>query len=180
MTMHTATARTDLIRERGIRLMERAYYVDYEYALKIAAFARTAAVVDIAVYHYRLGEQSQSVAPLNYVKNYDQHGRVVREALNFASGGGIGILHPGYTARSIRLIINTHLNISLIYNPNKRQGRAQAALFMSFLKAEHPLFHTFARRRYVQALALNRLGLSAWAYPRRRPAPPCPARRGSR
>jgi glycosyltransferase involved in cell wall biosynthesis len=179
MTMHTATARTSLVRRHDIRLMERAYYVDYEYSLKIAAFAETAAVVDVCVYHYRLGGQNQSVAPLSYVKNYDHHARVVRKALNFASRGDIGARRMQYVTRSISLIINTHLNIALIYNPEKIQGRRQAALFMSFLKAEHMVFYKLARRRYMLALALNRLGLTAWVYRRRRPAPPCRARRGS-
>ena len=164
MTMHTMTVRAGLIREHGIKLMERAYYVDYEYSLKAAAFAKTAAIIDITVYHYRLGDQNQSVAPLNYVKNYDHHARVVREALSFAAREDIGAQRARYVIHSVSLIINTHLNIALLYNPDKKQGRGQAALFMSFLKTEHPNFYKFARKRYIQALALNWTGVRFWIF----------------
>lgn len=54
ISIHTLTARTALLREVGLNVLEKTFYEDYEYISKATLFARSIEFVDLAVYHYLL------------------------------------------------------------------------------------------------------------------------------
>ena len=160
LSLHTTSARLSLLRRHDIRVQRHTYYVDFEFILKASAHARTAMFVNHFIYHYQLGNPEQSVDWKNYVRKHDHHDRVVREALTLASAGNHAPDKRDYVDHSVLLLIHTHLNIFLIYNENRAQGRKQAADFMRFLKVEYPQFYRKARLRYAKARALNLLGVN--------------------
>lgn len=75
--MHAITYRTKLLRDNGITISEKSFYVDMEYVVFPMAFIQTLAYVSEKVYCYRLGTAEQSVNPKNYVKNRVMHRNVV-------------------------------------------------------------------------------------------------------
>ncbi|MBR6890967.1 MAG: hypothetical protein IKN05_08260, partial [Clostridia bacterium] len=66
----------------------------------------------------------------------------------------------GYVSRRCQLLIHTHLNILLIYDRNRRQGRRAARDFMNWLKARDGGMAALVRRRYLLALALHCAGFT--------------------
>ncbi len=158
-SLHTLNVRLALLREHQVRLLEHTFYVDSQYVLQATSFARSALVTRLGVYFYRVGNAAQSVDHKNYVRRYKDHDRVLRACLRFLKEGGVPPERSGFAAHSVLLLIHTQLNIALLYNPDQREGREQAAQLRALLKEEAPELARAARRRYAQAMILNRLGV---------------------
>lgn len=165
--IHTLTARTDYLRGLGIRLLEHTFYEDFEYVVKASAPAATIAYLDIEVYQYLVGNANQSVSHANYVRRWGDHTRVVDELLRYldaAEAGEVaGGLEPAalaYLREKVHLIVDTHYNIALLFDGDRRRGRDRARAFRRRLRERNPDQFRRGERRYRVALALNLLGIS--------------------
>ncbi len=81
--MHEWTIRTAILKEHGIRLSERSFYVDMQYILFPVPWIRTVCILDEIVYQYRLGSEAQSVSIRSMQKNRGQHRAVLRSLTGF-------------------------------------------------------------------------------------------------
>lgn len=134
LKLHTLTVRTELIQKFGVRLREHTFYVDAEFILKTTSRARSILFLDHWVYHYRVDNDDQSVSDRNFVRLYDHHDRVVRECLRFLEEGEWDAPRRVFCERSLALLVNTQLNIALIYNADRKQGMRQALELMKLLR----------------------------------------------
>lgn len=159
MMMHTMNTKTELLRANAIHLLEHIFYVDYEYIVKATTCAKTVTFVDLEIYQYLVGNVNQSVNHQNYVRRYDHHDKVTREMCAFADAYEGDEKIAAYLARRVCLIIHTHMNISLIFNENRKEGLAQAKEFRSYLKEKHPHFFELTAKRYRTARLLHTLGV---------------------
>ena len=163
--IHTVNASTDFARGLGLRLLERTFYEDSQYVIELTSQARTVTFLDIEVYQYQVGNASQSVAAPNYVRRFADHDRVVRRVAEFAEerllDPGLEEARAAYVRERARLLVNTHYNIMLVYDDDRRRGRARAREFRSWLASEHPWLKKATDRRYYEGLALGAVGGSA-------------------
>lgn len=161
ISMHTVTPRTELLRTAGVRLMEHAFYVDMQYVIGIACFARTVTAMQLSVYHYALGIRGQSVNPVNYVRNYAQHDRVLKACARYCAENA-NQMPPGreeYVRTLLTLLAHTQYNIALIYNPDRQEGARQARELTAFLSNEFPWLARATRKRRYTAHLLHDLGV---------------------
>ena len=162
--IHTLTVRTEHMRSTGMCLLEHTFYEDYEYIVKASVPATSIEFFDIEVYQYLVGNAGQSVSHANYVKRWDDHERVVWELLRYLAACRERASHLSpealeYLEYKVHLIIDTHYNIALLFDDNKKRGRARARTFRDKLKASDAWQWEWGNRRYRQALVLNRLGI---------------------
>ena len=75
--------RTKLLQEMGLELPEHTYYVDLIYIIEPMLYVNKVVFLDIKPYQYRVGNQSQSIARCNMVKNYEQHKKVILRVLDY-------------------------------------------------------------------------------------------------
>ena len=160
ISIHTLSIKTSLLRDKGIHVLEGIFYVDYEYIVKSTCCAETVSFIPLEVYQYLVGNVNQSVAAANYVKRYDQHEKMVREMLRFAEGSSFPGAIRQYLDRKVQLVIHTHYNILLIFDPDRRRGAARARQFHAWLCEEYPHFAAMTDRRYRQAQVLHMLGVN--------------------
>ncbi len=159
LALHTMSVKTELLNRYHVRLLEKTFYVDSQFVLEATAFAQTALVLRMGMYYYRVGNVNQSVHYLSYVKRYPEHDRVVSACMDFLAKGEYEKERRGYVAHSVALLINSQYKIALIFNPNRRQGRAQAMQLRSRLKKENPGLAKATDRRFFEGMILNRLGI---------------------
>lgn len=162
--IHTLTVRTDLLRRAGVSVLEHTFYEDFEYVVKASAPASTIAFLDIEVYQYLVGNAAQSVSHQNYVRRWDDHARVVRELLRYAAevrGGrlDLGAEAQAYVEYKLHLVVDTHYNIALLFDADRKRGRARARAFRAELHEFDRTQWRLGERRYWSALALNVLGI---------------------
>ncbi|MCD8154652.1 MAG: glycosyltransferase [Clostridiales bacterium] len=159
--LHTMSVRTDLLRQKGIRLREHIFYVDFEYVVKTTCESRTVQFVDLEIYQYQVGNEAQSVDSRNYVRRYSHHDQMVKEVLHFSENPKFQGAIRKYLDTRIRLVIHSHYKISLIFNENRAEGLNQARSFHRYLKKHYPQYCKSTRKRYLQALILHFLRVDA-------------------
>lgn len=159
MALHTMSVKRELLEKHHIRLLEKTFYVDSQFILMATAFVQTALVLRMGIYFYRVGNAAQSVYYLNYVKRYAEHDRVVSACLEFFKEGDYGEARRNFVKHSVALLIHTQYNIALIYDPNRKEGRARAKLLRQKLCSAHKELQVQTDRRYFTALILNLLGI---------------------
>ena len=159
--IHSTNVRTDFLREHEIKLLEHTFYVDYEFIVKIASFASTIRFANLEACNYYIGNAEQSVAPANYVKRWDDHSRVTEELLHFATELDASPARKEFVNTRVKLLVDTHYNIALIYDSNRKQGMQRAREFREFLARNYPDFHASGEKRFRMAQLLHYLGFDA-------------------
>lgn len=62
LTFHGITYRTDFYKTEGIKLSEKVFYEDHEYATFPCSKAKSILPLDLFIYEYRIGDVTQSVS----------------------------------------------------------------------------------------------------------------------
>ena len=157
--IHTLTLKTELLKTADIHLLEKIFYVDYEYIVKATCIGKSIIFLDLEIYQYLVGNINQSVSCQNYVKRYSHHDQVVKELLRFASESEYEGARKEYLDRKVNLIIHTQYKIALIFNMNRKEGKQQANDFRMYLKTYYPMYEKNTRKRYYQAKILHLMGV---------------------
>jgi len=157
--IHTSSVKTSILRENGIHLLEGVFYEDIEYVIKSTVRAETVIFKDLEVYQYLVGNDNQSVSLKNYVKRYSHHLAVTNELVRFAGEFQCEGKRREYLYNRVRLLINTNINICLLYNENRKEGRRLAKSFRDELRQKNEKLYSVTKKRYLSALALNLLGI---------------------
>lgn len=157
--IHTLSIKTEILKSNHIRLLEGIFYVDIEFIIKSTVHAKTIEFLDLEIYQYLVGNVNQSVNYRNYVKRYSHHEQVTKELIAFATSHTCtGVLRQ-YLDTRICLLINTHMNISLIYNENRREGLKQAREFRQYLKQANSNYYNATKKRFIISAVLHFIGV---------------------
>lgn len=157
--LHTLSTKTELLKKHNIHLQEGIFYVDIEFIIKATMEAKTIEFHDIELYQYLVGNVNQSVSCKNFVKRYSHHDQVTKELIRYATEKKADGAMKEYLDRRVCLVINTHMNISLIYDNDRKQGRGRAKEFRNYLKEKNPDYFKATKKRYRVALLLHYLGV---------------------
>ena len=157
--IHTLSIKTEILKSNHIRLLEGIFYVDIEFIIKSTVHAKTIEFLDLEIYQYLVGNVNQSVNYRNYVKRYSHHDQVTKELISFASEYNCSGALRQYLNTRICLLINTHMNISLIYNENRKEGIAQALAFRRYLKEANVGFYRETKKRFIVSICLHLIGV---------------------
>ncbi len=161
--IHTLTCRTDYLRSIGFRLLEKTFYEDFEYVVKATLDASTVEFVGCRVYQYLVGNASQSVADESYVCRFDDHTRVCTTLMELlrARSAQLSPARLAYLERRCALLSNTHLNIALIFDKDRRRGLRRAREYMGYLRSCAPQVAQACRGHYRKAMILHFLGIDS-------------------
>lgn len=161
--IHTLMIRTDYLQAVGLRLLEKTFYVDFEYVVKATLDAQSVQFVNLNVYQYLIGNANQSVADANYVKRWVDHTRVTECMLDLyeARKQQIEPARRDYLLRRCTLISNTHYNIALIFDSDRKRGMLRAKDFRAHLAQDHPEVASLTDRRFKMARMLHWFGVNS-------------------
>lgn len=154
--IHSATFRTALLREHGVRLQEHTFYVDVEYALLPIPFVQTVLFLPDTVYLYTVGSAQQSTDRHNFVRRYDDHARVVKRMAAFYGGpecAACGAAQRRYVRSVLDKLCFTHYMLSAYYDDDTKRGKSRAREFDAWLREQSPpLYADLGRSLYIRAL----------------------------
>ena len=159
--IHTLTIRTGLLKASGIRLLEHTFYVDLEFVVKAMLTAQTVRFERLRVYRYLVGNATQSVADAGYVRHFDDHTRVCKELLEQLNRGDLDDKRREYLIGRCVLAVNTHYNIALIFDDDRKRGRKRAKEFKAWLNESYPMVAKATDKRYFTDLVLHFLGVNS-------------------
>ena len=81
----TANIRTDKLRKANFKLSEKTFYVDMEYNCFYLPTIETIKYFDLDIYRYFIGRINQSISQSSFVRNIDQHEKVIFNIINFVA-----------------------------------------------------------------------------------------------
>lgn len=76
LMMHAITFRTQVVRDSGLRILEKTFYVDFIYSFVPLPYVKTLRYVDVDLYRYFIGRDDQSVNEKVMITRTDQLQRV--------------------------------------------------------------------------------------------------------
>lgn len=74
--MSCSSYKTEVLRNAGFKLLEKAFYVDMELNTYVSIFCNTVTYYNLNVYRYFLGHENQSVSWNSYLRNFKHHENV--------------------------------------------------------------------------------------------------------
>lgn len=81
--MYTICYRTEILRKNNIKLLEKCFYTDTQYAMYPMPYVNSIYIFHKPIYVYRLGRAEQSVSVEGHIKHYKDHVKVSKDIIEF-------------------------------------------------------------------------------------------------
>lgn len=82
-TMASSTYRTQLLRDSGLELFEKCFYVDMMFNMVPIPYVKTVRFLNYYVYRYFMGSPTQSMSQQNLMRNLPNHDRVLKFLIDY-------------------------------------------------------------------------------------------------
>ena len=165
LMIHTLTLKRSYLAQIGVNLLEHTFYEDFQFVVESTISVQNICFLDINVYQYAVGNPQQSVADSNYVQKWEDHTRVTNALLGLYESKkdtfGEESARLQYLLHRCVLLCNTHYNIALIFDKDRRRGLRRAKEFHGFLQEKHPTIAKHTNTRYHKALLLHYAGVNS-------------------
>lgn len=134
--MATSTYKTDVLRKAKLRLMEKTFYVDMQYNLIPIEYVDTFVFYNLDIYRYFIGRADQSVNVSSFVKNKDDHEKVLRSMIEFYENkkGNMSSNKKKYIAMIINYTVFTHYTIFCQYDKDRKDAFRKIKKFDDLFK----------------------------------------------
>lgn len=159
---HGITYKTEFYRGCNIPLSEHVFYEDYEFATMACCRAASVSVLDLFIYHYRIGDVQQSVSEENQLKRLGHVETVLNrflseyEALELPAGSG----GHEYFCRKAQELLLSYLTTTMLVKKEKKEGRLLGSAMMCAFRERMPRVWEMAKKKYAAYRVMNRLHIS--------------------
>ena len=157
-TLATSTYKTDVIREAGVQLDEKTFYVDMEYNIEAITKVYDFVYFDLNLYKYYIGRPEQSISVESTVRHKMDHDKVTRKMVAYyeTQRNKVSEVKLKYMRMMNQYMIHTHYTIFCTYDPDKRDAREKIQAFDSFLKETSPELYAVSQKDlYIKLFRWN-------------------------
>ncbi len=159
---HGLIYRTEFYRSTGIRLSEKVFYEDQEYATLPAYYAKTILPLDLYIYQYMVGNASQSISNENQVRNMGQIEFVFWKICRFyCARREMPAEKREYFLFKMSALLLSYYVAGLLKDRDRKRGKLRAVRMSQAVQRECPELYTYSRKKYRIARALHALHISA-------------------
>ena len=162
LTFHGITYRTDFYKSEGIRLSEKVFYEDHEYATFPCCKAKSILPLDLFIYEYRIGDVTQSVSAENQLKRIGHTETVLKRMTE--EGKKLSGAASDYTAKKTHLLLLSYLVTSLLCDKSRKHGRKRADEMMSYMKEEYNKVYEMSHKHCKILRMFNRMHIGLNGY----------------
>ena len=123
LTFHGITYRRDFYQKNAMKLSEKVFYEDHEFATIPCCFAATVTPMDLFIYHYRIGDVQQSVSEANQLKRLSHMETVLHRlaheynTLKLTTGG------RAFFEMKTRVVLLSYMTTVMLVEPDHKKGR---------------------------------------------------------
>ena len=149
-TMAGSMIKTSVLRQAGMKLQEKTFYVDMEFILFPVPYIDSVMFIDAYIYKYSRGNKEQSVHIPNMVKRYDHHDRVMRRIIEYRTATPMNEAQAEYYDSILKRVMFTHYGLCAVYCDDKVEGFERLKEFDGFLKNAYPeMYKWIGKSMYV-------------------------------
>lgn len=160
---HGIIYRTAFYRQTGLRVSEKVFYEDNEYATIPFFYAETVRPLNLFIYQYQTGSAGQSMSDANRVRNLGQLEKVFWRIADFYTDhrGEMTEGKRAYFAFKLSTLLENYYAATLVKDPDRKRGAQNAAAMRERVKQKIPEIANAAESGYRAARTLHRLGVSS-------------------
>ena len=161
--IHGTTYRTELLRECGFKMQDDTFFVDEEYMLLPAIYARTVLYLDMDIYRYMVSNPAQSTSPQNRSRLQTHQERVIKRVAEEFARAPEGPSTPFVRYRVTRLLGDRFV-VLLMYVEDRKEGRRLAKQWEKYVRSTWPDLwpQVSGKARILYLLNAVRLPLGAY------------------
>lgn len=159
LTFHGITYRTDFYQNHSDPLPEHVFYEDHAFATFPCCFANAITPMELFIYEYRIGDCDQSVSTANQVKRHT-HTETVLDFMERRYGVMDDTDGKHYVARKIEALLMSYFSITLLSDPDRKEGRSLAGTQYRKCKEFAPDIMGSMKNKYRIFRMMNRLGFT--------------------
>ena len=158
---HGVLYRTDFYRNTGIRLSEKTFYEDQEYATIPIYYVETVLPLDLFLYQYSVGNALQSVADENQVRNIGQIETVFWKICDFyCSHRDMPNEKRQYFLFKLVMLLQSYCIVGLIKDTNRSRGRQAVKMMYRAVRMRCPELYRRFFYRYQILKAMHTMHIS--------------------
>ena len=139
-TMASSTYRTQLLRDCGLKLFEKCFYVDMIFNMVPIPYVKTVRFLNYYVYRYFMGSPTQSMSQANLMRNLPNHERVLNFLIDYyvAHRESVGDNVRNYMGQMIYFMYYTHMDLVCMKLQDRKKAYAMFRALDESLKRRAP------------------------------------------
>lgn len=165
LTFHGITYRTQFYREHGVKLAEKVFYEDHEYATYPCCVAGTILPLELFVYEYRIGDVSQSVSMDNQLKRIGHTETVIKKMLEDRKKVS-DEWALCYCDKKIHLLLLSFMVTSMLCDTDRRRGIRRVDTLMRYIAGQNRHVVEMSMKHYRALKLMNTMHVSYDSYNR--------------
>jgi len=155
-SFHGIMYRTDFYRQTGIKMSEKVFFEDQEYAILPFAFVESVLLLPYYLYEYQTGSADQSVNFANQAKRSPDFLAVVKKMISFhLETDGLSEAQDAFIEWRLSNAAASYYATVLVKGTDKEEGRRLAEEFRAYLEENEPGVAARTERKYRAMLRLN-------------------------
>ena len=160
-TFHGIFYRTEFYRKMNIRVSERVFYEDQEYATLPFYGVSSVSFLNLTIYQYLVGRPGQSVSHENQVKRLPEIKHILDNLIRFYQAHSeMSEARKKYFRYKIGVVILSYYVAALLKNPNRKQGRNDAAALRAELRQNSHELMLLTEKKYWIARCLHTIHMT--------------------
>lgn len=160
LTFHGITYRTDFYHAKGMKLSEKVFYEDHEYATVPCCYAASVTPLDLFLYDYRIGDVAQSVSDANQLRRLSHVEAVLERFLTEYPRLSADSAGKAFFELKAQGLLLSYITTVMLVEPDRKKGRRLGQAMMSRFETQLPGAYQRARKQYKIFRMMNRLHIS--------------------
>ena len=136
LTFHGITYRRDFYQAKAIKLSEKVFYEDHEFATIPCCFATSVTPVDLLVYHYRIGDVEQSVSEANQLKRLSHMETVLTRLAQEYNTLELGPGGRAFFEMKAQVVLLSYMTTVMLVEPDRKKGRRLGDAMINAFKTQ--------------------------------------------
>lgn len=136
--LHGTVFRVDFLRQNGIKLLENAYYVDEQLMIWTYMSAASACKLELDVYRYSVGRETQSISPGSMGTHWKERERVIQSCLERQRILEMDKALKRTCLQQLAKNIGNHFTTLYIYVTPRKNGSKNAKEWKKFIQEQAP------------------------------------------
>lgn len=137
--MATSTYKLSVLRDSGLKMLEKTFYVDMQYNLIGISKVKTFKFYNLDIYRYFIGRKDQSMNLNSFVNHKLDHEKVMKYLVDFYSDTSKKMSNnmKKYCEMVLRYMLYTHYSIFCLYDSNHSDAYKKIKSFDDYLKEKN-------------------------------------------
>ena len=154
--MHAVFARTEMLKQTNLNLLEHTFYEDNQYVYHVLIHAETYCHLDKPIYLYTVGLSEQSISPQNMSKNYKHQLRVMDGMSKMVTSDELKDMHKMHQEMVFHeLFIESSLAYFYIYiDSTKEKNNEYKEMYRAFKLRDKKLYNRLCHGTLLSVMHL--------------------------